>query len=36
MVFIKEHLNLEGLEKIKKIKKNINLNNSLTIKTGNK
>lgn len=36
MVLIKEHLNLEGLEKIKKIKKNINLNNSLTIKTGNK
>lgn len=36
MVLNKEHLDLEGLEKIKKIKKNINLNNSLTRKTGKK
>ena len=33
---IKKHLNIEGLHIIKKLSKEINLNNSLNIKTGSK
>ena len=34
MLLKKEHLTDEGLITIKKLKKKININNSLTIKTG--
>lgn len=36
MILNKEHLTLEGLNKINILRKDINLNNSLNIKTGSK